>query len=1117
MHRNLINRFSRTISPPLLAGWGVRLFVALLLASIGYSGLAAGLHEADFTNPPIEARPGIWWYWGESVTTDHGITQDLEALKRVGFGGVVIYEQVFSDQPDALKSLSPEWLARLRFAAAECARLGLKLEVNVSDGYVAGGPWITPALGIQRLVASETVVEGGREISVALPKPPVVLDYYRDVAVLAYPTPAGGKQKLLPKPKITSLPTDIDLKALFSTDGKSKARISPSPNIQPVLVQLDYGQPFTARSLTYSSRSGLKALVIATQVPSSWADDFLGQGMKPIPPLGTLEASDDGTDWRTVCTLPAFGTQHDLWTQHTVAFPATTARFFRLKLDVPGDGLAIGGVALQGEARIDQWESKSGNVVDFSDSDRTPDYRGDEVIDPDKILDLTTYLGADGKLNWNAPPGRWTILRLGHTPTGARTKHGRPENLGLECDKLSAAATAVQFSNYVGVILREVRRVPGAKLAGVNIDSAEHGSQNWTGDFEAQFEKRRGYSARKYLPAMMGRVVGNRERSDKFLFDVRRTIADLMSDEYFGTFQKFCHAEGMTSMAEAPGIATCLPSDNIQAKGRADIPMGEFWMSQPDGNIDCKETASAAHVYGLPVAAAEAFTGSRADAYPGMMKPFADAALSLGINRFVVLAYVHQPWDDRLPGVTQDRFYVPYQRHNTWWEDSQDFWISLARSSQLMREGHPVADILYHLGNDTPLKIATARMRPVPPAGYDYDVCGDEVLVNRASVKDGRIVLPDGMSYRLLILAGGTKMTLAATQKLRELVDAGANVLGPVKPAGSPSLADGESGDAEVKIIADELWGANPLSSKGEKQTGAGRMFWGMTPSAVLTALDTPRDWEIIGGDRVTNFLCAHRRTSAADIYFVANHQPRAAKINIAFRVAGKSAERWDADTGAMSKISGTRETGGRTEVPLALEANASTFIVFRNSETVSPDGTAETNLIGELPTKLELTGPWRVRFTPGWGAPEQVVFTNLMSWTEHPDFGVRHYSGAAIYSNEFDFAPMQSGERFILDLGKVSVLAAVKLNDRDLGVVWKEPYALDVTSALRAGKNSLEIRVVNLWGNRLIADAGLPLEKRLTWATWNPYRSNDELLPSGLLGPVKLLTVKRTETKMKQ
>jgi hypothetical protein len=1086
--------------------------IPFTFAAAGFGADGTAQIESEFQNPPVEARPSIWWFWGESVTTDHGITQDLESLKRVGFGGAVIYEQSFSDRPEALKSLSPDWLARARFAAAECARLGLKLEVNVSDGYVAGGPWITPALGMQRLVASETDIKGGRTVSLALPKPPVVLDYYRDVAVLAYPTPAGSSSPL-PAPKFSSWPAEIDFKQLFNTDGRTKAHIAPNPDGQPVFVQLDYGQPFTARSLTYASRSNLKALVIATEMPSSWADDFLGQGMKPIPPLGSLEASDDENTWRRVCSIPAFGTQHDSWTQRTVAFPATTARFYRLKLDVPEEGLSIGGVDLRGEARIDQWESKSGNIVDFSNPDRTPDYHGDEVIDPEKILDLTTNLGADGKLNWNAPPGHWTILRLGHTPTGAKTKHGRPENLGLECDKLSAAATAVQFSNYVGVILREVRRVPGAKLAGINIDSAEHGSQNWTDDFESQFEKRRGYALQKYLPAMMGHVVGSRELSDKFLFDVRRTIADLMSDEYFGTFQKLCNAEGMTSMAEAPGIATCLPSDNIQAKGRTDIPMGEFWMSQPDGTMDCKETASAAHVYGCPVAAAEAFTGSRADAHPGMMRPFADAALALGINRFVVLAYVHQPWDDQLPGVTQDRFYVPYQRHNTWWEDGKDFWISLARSSQLMREGHMVADILYDLGNETPLKIATWRMRPVPPAGYDYDVCGDEVLLDRASVQDGRIVLPDGMSYRLLILAGGDKMTLAAAKKLHDLVSAGANVLGPVKPTGSPSLTDGNDGDAEVKKIADELWGANPLPAKGEKPTGAGRMFWGATPAEVLATLDTPRDWEIVGGDKSANFLCAHRRTADADFYFVANHQPRAAKMTVAFRLTGKTAERWDADTGMISEITGSREAGGRTEVPLTLEANASTFVVFRKTDNALPlRPQAETNLIADLPVRLELAGPWNVRFTPGWGAPERVTFTNLVSWTDQPDFGVRHYSGSAVYAKEFDFPAVRPGERLVLNLGNVGVLAGVKLNGRDLGVVWKEPYAVDVTSALRAGKNSLEIRVVNLWVNRLIADAGLPPSQRLTWATWNPFHPSDALVQSGLLGPVTILTAKKPQ-----
>ena len=1068
--------------------------------------MAEGSLPSDFVSPPSAAKPAIWWFWGESVITEHGITQDLEALKRVGFGGVVLYEQVFTDRPGALKSLSPEWLARVRFAAAECARLGLTLEVNVSDGYVAGGPWIRPELGMQRLVASETVVAGGQPISESLPQPPTALNFYRDVAVLAYPTPAGGETQS-PAPKTTSLPGGVDANQLFSPDAKAKAQIPPPPNGQPVFVQFDYGQPFTGRSLTYSSRSSLKALVIATQVPDSWADDFLGQGMKPIPPLGELQASNDGENWRLVHTIPAFGYQHDSWTQRTVSFPATSARFFRLKLAIPRDGLSLGGVALQGEARIDQWESKAGNIADFSHPDRTPDYSSKETIAPEKILDLSDKLSTEGKLNWDAPPGRWTILRLGHTPSGAKTKHGRPENLGLECDKLSAAATQVQFSNYVGVILREVRKVPGAKLAGVNVDSAEHGSQNWTADFESQFAKRRGYSPRKYLPAMMGRVVGSREVSDKFLFDVRRTIADLMSEEYFGTFQRLCHAEGMTLMAQAPGIATCLPSDNIQAKGRTDIPMAEFWMSQPNGTMDCKETASAAHIYGLPIAASESFTGSRADVYPGMMKPFADAALAHGINRFVVLAYVHQPWDDKLPGVTEDRFFLPFQRHNTWWEDSTGFWTSLARSSQLMRAGRPVADILYDLGSDTPLKIATARMRPVPPAGYDYDVCGDEAIIDRACVKDGRIVLPDGVSYRLLILAGGDKMTLAAARKLQTLVNDGATVLGPIKPTGSPSLGDGRAGDREVRSIADKLWGRTGQTTPGEHRTGAGRIFWGTTPAAALATIDVQHDWEIVGDLNFTNLLVSHRRTADAEIYFVANHQPRGRKITFSFRVAGRMPQRWDADTGAIFQIAGWRERAGRTEVPLVLEANASTFVIFPRIVNPPPAEVAATNLVTEMPALLEIGGPWNVRFTPCWGAPEEVVFTNLVSWTDFSDAGVRHYSGAATYTTHFQFSKLRPDRRILLDLGLVAVLASAKLNGHDLGVAWKEPNTFDVTTSLQPGDNLLEICVKNTWANRLIADAPLPPAKRLTWATYNPYHAGEVAPPSGLLGPVLLRT----------
>ncbi len=1077
--------------------------LACLLTLVGTMP-ALALDAESFKSLPAAARPTTWWFWGESVTTEHGITRDLEAMKRVGWGGVVLYEQVFSEAPDAYKSLSPEFMARVRFAAAECARLGLSLELNVGPGYVAGGPWITPELGVQRLVSSELKVEGGQRISRTLPKPPTKMGFYREVAVLAFPSPAGSEAA--PAPTLSSEPAGLDLDTMFAREGK-KVRIAPAADGRPTLIQLDYGKPFTARSLVFSQRPNSKGLIMATQLPGNWSDDNYGQGVRPHPPLGQLEASDDGVKWEFVCTLPQRGFQLDGRERQTLAFPARTARYFRLNLHDWGrnkqykdDDLHLGGVELSGEARIDQWEVQSATYVDFPAPDRTPAYAGDEVIDPAKIIDLTDRLGADGKLDWDAPPGRWTILRFGHTATGAVVKHGRPESKGLECDRMSARAAQVQFDNYAGKILKEINSVPGARLAGLNMDSIENGSQNWTADFAAQFQTRRGYDLRRFLPAMAGRVVGNREQSDRFLTDVRRTCADLISDLYYGEFQRLCHAHGMTFMAQAQGIVTAMPVDTIQAKGRSDIPMSEFWLSQADGTIDCKEAASAAHVYGLPIAAAEAFTGSPADLTLNKLKPLADCALALGINRFVVLAYLHQPWDDRKPGVTEDRFYLPTQRHNTWWDYSGAFWNTLSRSAYMMQEGRPVMDLLYHLGNDVPLKIVPARMRPAPPEGYDYDVCGDEILL-RASVKDGRVVLPGGMSYAVLVLAGGDRLTLAAARQLRALVTQGAVVLASGKPVGSRSLADGAAGDAEVRKIADELWGPGQPTASGERATGLGKVIWGRAPAEALAGQGVPKDFEVAPAQADQSILFAHRRSETDDIYFVANHLGQPAVFTGRFRVQGKIPQAWNPETGEITALPGHVAKQDRIEVPLALEAYGSLFVVFRNE----PAPTTETaGLVGEIPVWKTLSGSWDVSFTPKAGAPEKLTFAELISWPEHSDPGVRNYSGTATYCQEFDLPAVPAGKA-VLDLGRVESLASVSLNGVELGVLWKPPFAVDATRALRPGKNRLEVKVVNVWTNRLIADAGLPEAQRVTWASYNPYKPTDRLLPSGLLGPVNL------------
>lgn len=1056
----------------------------------------------NFRQPTASAKPMVWWFWGESVTTKHGITKDLEALKEAGFGGVVLYEQVFKDTLGALKSLSPEWLEHVRFAAAECARLGVRLEINAGNGYVAGGPWITPGLGMQRLVHSEMKVTGGQPLSVTLPQPPTKLGYYKEVAVLAFPSVAPGE---LPPPAITSVPVIEDMATLFTPNATKRVRIKGAPGSQQVLITFDYGRPVTLRSVSYGLRPSSKALIIATLVPGNWSSDFYGENMQPVLPIGELEASNDQVHWQAVRSLPGRGYQFENYDRQTLSFPAKTARYFRLNLHDWGhngrshdDDLLMSGISLQQAAKIDQWEEKSGNTNDFPDPDRTPAYTGNEVIDPARIINLTKSVQADGRLTWNAPPGEWTILRFGHTPTGAKTKHGRPEGMGLECDKLSVDATRVQFNNYVGRILSEIRKVPGARLAGVNMDSAEQGTANWTSLFPAGFLQRCGYDVYKFLPAMAGYVVGSREQSDRFLFDIRRTIANLMTDAYYGTFQQLCRLEGMTFMAQAPGIATCMPSDNIRSKGRTDIPMGEFWMTQHDGTMDCKEAASAAHVYSMPVAAAESFTGSKADVTLAQMKPLADATLALGINRFVVLAYMHQPWDNRKPGVTEDRFYLPYQRHNTWWNYSAGFWNTLARSSQMMQAGKPVMDLLYHLGNDAPLKIAPWRMRPVPPAGYDYDVCSDEILL-QTTVKNGRIALPGGMTYKVLVLAGGNRISLAAAKHIQALIKAGAVVIGNEKFLASPSLADGAAGAQQVKAIGNTLWGTGKLTASGSRVYGKGKMNWGYTPQQVLAGLHLDKDFEVMSPKK-NDILYMHRQAGDDDIYFVANHSNEPVSFTAAFRIPDRFPQAWNPENGMITALPGYKRDKARTLVPISLEANSSLFVVFRKQRA---NGTPPM-LVNTTPVWKILKGAWTVTFDPAGGAPAKVDFPHLISWTNAADPGIKNYSGTAVYKQSIDLRSVPTG-RVLLDLGKVEVVASVRINGHECGTLWKEPYALDVTGFLQAGQNQIEIKVANLWVNRLIADAGLPAADRISWASFNPYKPTDKLLPSGLLGPVSL------------
>ena len=1104
-----LNKLRR--SSILVAGLVCGLFVAS--ANLPAANLSADPLLAGFRNPSSWAKPTLFWMMGETTTTKEGITADLEAYQQMGFGGATWFEQLFLHRTDPVKAFTPEYFELVRHAATESKRLGLVFEFNVSSGYCTGGRWITPELAMQRLISSTVTVKGPQRYVASLPRPgEVQLNHYRDIAVLAFPAPTGTTETA--RPKISSSPPLPNLESLLDGDLSTGVQVVIARTNFPIQIVLEYPRSVTRRSLR----------LVMHPAESSW--EHTGNN-EPFVPPGVLEVSDDGLTYRTVADLPT-----PIWNwrsysdRRTVSFPAVSGRFFRLNFnrwegweqrDIPsiypsGERL-ISEIELTGAARVDRWEEKAGYAAEYPALDRTPEFAPAECLDVKAMRDLTPLMDGDGRLTWEVPPGEWTIFRLGHTAVNFPTLHGRPEVSGLECDKLSAEAAEFHFEHYAKVI-QEQCRAAGGRLDGFHLDSCEYGAQNWTPRFREEFHARRGYDLTPYLPAMQGFVVGDRDRTDRVLFDVRRTIADLMADNQFGKLRELCEKNGLRFTAQAPGATMGVYANMIQCKGRCDIPAGEFWINgrkQVDF-YDIRDTASAAHVYGRPIAAAEAFTGSRWQAYPDMLLPYANEAFANGINRLVLMGGQHQPWSDQIACSGGQRI-RPFQRYNTWWPMSRSWWEYLSRSCQLLQQGRFVADVCYSTGEDIPARLLTYRLSPPLPAGYDYDACPPEVIIRDMQVRDGRIVLPDGMSYSVLALPDTERMTLSLLRKVRELVRAGATVSGP-KPLGSPSLADA---DAEVRRLAQEVWGGLNGTTVTESRFGRGRVVWGQSLPQIFGGLKLPPDCVFEETSAQSDVHWIHRRTDDADIYYIGNLRPTAETFRAVFRTTGKQPELWDAATGEVRDLPEFAEREGRTSVALRLEAGEGCFVVFRKPvrppESIAGNGGAKKPS-GNFPllTGLgELAGSWSVSFDPKHGGPTApVVFAQLEDWAKRSEDGIRFYSGEATYRKELALpteclAAKAAGDRLYLDLGKVAVVASVKLNGHDLGVAWKAPYRVDITDAVRADRNQLEITVANLWLNRMIGDAGLPEDKRVVRVSYNPHAPDQPLVTSGLLGPVTL------------
>ncbi len=1139
--------------------------LASLLCLVGllFAQSPADNLEQGFKVPPESAKPRVWWHWMNGNVTKEGITADLEWMKRVGIGGMQMFDGSLGVPQFTEKRLvwmTPDWKDAFRHAGAEADRLGLEMSMAASGGWSeTAGPWVKPPQGMKKVVWSETDVEGPRKFSAALPHPPsnngrfqdipappsfevpetknlpgakytqikpptpnapapAPQDptFYADTAVIAYRLPEREIRLADLHPIVTSSAPNLDTAGLMDGNLVKLVSLPFAAGAPDAWIQFEFTQPIAAQSFSLTVESG----------------GLLGGGI----PQGELRASQDGSHWTTIVTLP--GPIQGGFPARTYSFPRTTARFFRLTFPLPAPNpiLAMFGVPpaheiklaeidLSPTPRVNFWQDKAAfGTLLGSDIEPTTSIPGSEAISTQDIIDLSSKMRNDGSLDWSVPKGYWAILRMGYSLTGEKNHPATPEATGLEVDKLSRKDVDSYVHTYVDMISSALGPYFGKSFRYFLMDSWEAGEENWTEDMMNEFRQRRGYDMTPYLPVLTGRIVGSADTSDRFLWDFRRTIADLLADNHYRAATEYFNKHGVGLYAEAMGPDLPTNGDGLKNKGQVNIPMGEFWTPLPgqndtrDHDTDVQEAASAAHIYGKPIVATESFTSMPFipgwGQSPFYLKRLADRHLAMGVNRIVFHTSDHQPFVDNAhkPGITLWMFGQHYTRNITWAEQAVAWNTYLARSSYLLQQGKFAADLAYFYGEGAPATVPYWKdVKPALPAGYGYDYINTDVLLNRMSVADDRLVLPDGMSYRALIFPDdANRLTLPLVRKLRDLVSAGAILIAP-RPIASPSLANYPSGDREIRDIANDVWGGIDGQSITEHAYGKGKVYWGRSVQEILDVEKVAPDFEYNRPHIDTELVWIHRHLADSDIYFVASQKDRPEDVETRFRITGKEAELWHPDTGVIEPAAYSFENG-RTTVPLHLDPDDSVFVVFRHA-TNTPSRTLPHPVYTPLST---VEGPWQVTFPPNWGAPPRITLDKLSSWTTNSNDGVKYFSGTATYSKQLD-APanwFSGGAKIILDLGSVKDIAELTVNGKPLNaILWKPPYQADITSLLKPGANRIEIQVTNLWPNRIIGDQQPNTPKTYTWTDYHPYNKNSPLLESGLLGPVTISKSTLSET----
>lgn len=1042
---------------------------SLLLSLLALVSCSKPELERNFKNPSDEIQTAVYWYWISGNISKEGVVADLKAMKKAGinraFIGDIGQDGFYTERN--VKIFTDEWWEILHTALKTATELDIEIGIFNSPGWSqSGGPWVKPEQAMRYLAAKEVVVKGGETVWLKIDAP---TENFQPVRTIAYPAPKGytqsAEQTLIYDKK-------MDLKAL------------PAHTSNQITIK--YKEPLTARSLC----------------------------LQPVhtPMQATIHLDAKlGGEWKRIASQridrsnPALNVGFTPFAPAILSFEAVTAEEFRLEMEPTHQPGGIESLTLSPVARIANYAEKTlakmcQTPLPYWDHymwQRQPALDDDAyAINPEKVIDLSKHTTADGTITWDAPEGEWVILRTGMTPTGVTNSPATPEATGLEIDKLSLKHTQAHFNAFIGEILKRIPEKDRQTFKVVVQDSYETGGQNFTDDMIEEFEATYGYSMLPYLPAYYGYTVGNQDLSDRFLWDMRRFVADRVAYQYVAGLKEISNAHGLTTWLECYGHWG-FPGEFLQYGGQSDEIGGEFWSVGELGDIENRAASSCGHIYGKRKIWAESNT-SGGPAYsrtPIDMKQRTDRFFTEGINATLLHLYIEQADTARYPGINA-WFGNEFDDHNTWFSHIDLFTSYLKRCNYMLQQGLNIADVAYLIGEDAPKM--TGLQHPALPKGYQFDYINAEVLMLGANVAQGNIILPHGTTYRVLVLPPTSDMRPSLLAKIKRMVNDGAVILG-TPPLRSPSLKNYPHADKEVEQMSRELWG-ECFDSRGINNYGKGRVFNGYTLEEVFAEIGLSPDCAI---EPETPLLYNHRSTMGAEIFFLSNQSSKAISTSPTFRVdKGMYPEFWDATDGSIRALPEYEIVEGGIRIPLHFDSLGSGFIVFRNK---AAKAISEQNF--PAPTQIvAITEPWHLEFEGkgGISSHEDITLPTLTDLSKSEDEQLRHFSGTITYSTTID-CKEENFTKAYLNFEQVECMAKVWVNDEYAGGVWCKPYRVDISQYLKPGQNTLRVEVVNKWVNRIVGDMKLPAEQRKVSLMANPYKSTSPIPSSGLIGSVNV------------